>query len=155
VIGSRILCKSRGSSFEEDAHETVIRSIDRRCEQLISAHLRNMLPVAGVGESGLAFVAVCPLSEREPMHKTPAQIARSLRAFRNAHRLGLWRCVRVVPGPDACEAARSQYGVEYLGNVVPHLPLAQCTRDHCECKYKPIGSEQFRRLYVGKPLSPN
>jgi hypothetical protein len=89
------------------------------------------------------------------MHKTPAQIARSLRAFRNAHRLGLLRCVRVVPGPNACETARSQYGVEYLGNVVPRLPLAQCTRDHCECEYKPISSEQFRRLYVGKPLSPS
>ena len=88
------------------------------------------------------------------MHKTPKQIARSLRAFRNAHRMGLMRGVRIVPGPDACEAARSQYGVEYLGNVVPKLPLPQCTRDHCECKYAPIGSELLRRLYaVGKSSS--
>jgi hypothetical protein len=88
------------------------------------------------------------------MHKTPKQIAHSLRAFRNAHRLGLMRSVRILPGPDACEAARSQYGIEYLGNVVPRLPLAQCPCDYCECKYVPIGSEQLRRLHVsGKPLS--
>ena len=80
------------------------------------------------------------------MHKTPAQIARSLRAFRNAHRMGLLRSVRISPGPDACEAARSQFCVEYLGNVVPRLPLAQCARDHCECEYEPVGSEQLRRL---------
>jgi hypothetical protein len=28
----------------------------------------------------------------------------------------------------------------------PNLPLAQCTRDRCECKYVPIGSDQLRRL---------
>jgi hypothetical protein len=89
------------------------------------------------------------------MHKTPKQIARSLRAFRNAHRLGLLRSVRISPGPGACEAARSQYSVEYLGNVVPRLPLAQCTRGHCECEYVPMGSEKLlRRLHVtGKPSS--
>jgi hypothetical protein len=80
------------------------------------------------------------------MHKTPAQIARSLRAFRNAHRLGLLRRVRILPGPGACEAARSQDGVEYMGNVVPLLPLAGCTRGHCNCKYVPSGSERLHRL---------
>ena len=80
------------------------------------------------------------------MHKTPKQIARSLRAFRNAYRLVLLRSVSISLGPSACEAARSQYGVEYLGNAVPRLPLAQCTRDHCECDYVPVGSEQMRRL---------
>ena len=88
------------------------------------------------------------------MHKTPKQIVGSLRAFLNAHRLGLLRSVRISPGSDACEAARSQYGVEYLGNVVPRLPLDRCTRDHCECKYVPIGSEQLRQLHVtGTPSS--
>jgi hypothetical protein len=86
------------------------------------------------------------------MHKTPAQIARSLRAFRNAHRLGLLRSVHISPGRGACEAVQSQRGVEYLGNHVPRLPLAQCTRDRCECKYVPVGSEQLRRLDInGKP----
>jgi hypothetical protein len=80
------------------------------------------------------------------MRKTPSQVARSLRALKNAQRLGLLRGVRVLPGRDACEAALAQFGVEYSGNTVPHLPLAQCTRDHCECKYVPIGSDQLRRL---------
>ena len=86
------------------------------------------------------------------MHKTPKQIARSLRAFRNAHRLGLLRSVRVSPGPDACEEARSQYGIEYLGDIVPRLPLAHCTQYLCECEYVPAGSKTFGRLYeTGTP----
>jgi len=80
------------------------------------------------------------------MHKTPSQIARALRAFRNAHRLGLLRAVRISPGPRACDAARSQSGVEYLGSVVPRLPLAQCNRDHCECAYAPVGTKLLHRL---------
>ncbi len=89
------------------------------------------------------------------MHKTPAQIARSLRAFQKLHRLGLLRGVQISVGMEACEAAHSQIGIEYPGYTVPRLPLTPCTRDHCECQYKPIGSGQMRRLYVGKPLSPN
>lgn len=73
------------------------------------------------------------------MHKTPAQIARSLRAFRNAHRLGLLRSVRISPGYNACEAAQSQVHVEYMGNIVPRLPLTECTQAKCECTYIPIG----------------
>ena len=80
------------------------------------------------------------------MRKAPSQIARSLRALKNAQRLGLLRGVRVLPGRNACEAAVAQFGVEYSGNTVPHLPLAQCTRDHCECRYVPIGSDQLRAL---------
>ena len=82
------------------------------------------------------------------MHKTPAQIARTLRALRKAHKLGLLRSVRIWPGPGACEEARSQRGVEYLGNVVPRLPLARCTRESCECEYLPAGSDLLRRLNV-------
>ena len=91
------------------------------------------------------------------MHKTPVQIARSLRAFRNAHRLELLRSVCVSPGRRACDAARSQYGLEYLGNIVPRLPLAECTCEHCECKYVPLGSEQLQKLragYVSKSDAP-
>ena len=76
---------------------------------------------------------------RETMHKTPAQIARSLRSFRNAHRLGLLRSVRILPGHNACKAALSQIHVEYMGNVVPRLPLTGCTRAKCECTYVPVG----------------
>jgi hypothetical protein len=86
------------------------------------------------------------------MHKAPAQIARSLRAFRNAYRLGLLRSVVICPGPDACEEAKSQRDVEYLGNVVPRLPLARCTCDYCECDYSPIGSDRLQRLNANRKL---
>jgi len=39
----------------------------------------------------------------QPMYKTPDQIARSLRAFRNAHRLGLVRYVSILPAQVAFE----------------------------------------------------
>ena len=73
------------------------------------------------------------------MHKTPSQIARSLRALRNAHRLGLLSGVRVLPGRNACEAAKEQFGIDYLGNNLPNLPLAQCTHASCECEYVAVG----------------
>jgi hypothetical protein len=84
------------------------------------------------------------------LHKTPSQIARSLRAFRNAHKLGLLRSVRILPGACACEAARLQTGIEHLGNVVPRLPLPDCTCELCECTYVPAGSKQLRRLNANK-----
>lgn|SRR5690348_17233797 len=84
------------------------------------------------------------------MHKYPKEIARSLRSFRNAHRLNLLRCVRIAPGREACDAARSLAGVEYPGDVVPRLPLAQCARARCECKYDPVGSSRLDQLNVNK-----
>ena len=84
------------------------------------------------------------------MHKSSKEIARSLRAFRNAHRLRLLRCVRITPGRSACEAVYSQAGVEYLGNGVPRLPLPQCTRTRCECNYEPVGSNQLKQLNVNR-----
>jgi hypothetical protein len=80
------------------------------------------------------------------MHKTPRQIARSLRAFRNAYRLGLLRHVRITPGRGACEAARTLHVIEYPGNAVPRLPLAQCSSDQCECKYQPVGTNKLRHM---------
>jgi hypothetical protein len=87
------------------------------------------------------------------MHKYPKEIARSLRSFRNAHRLNLLRCVRIAPGHGACDAARSQAGIEYPGNVVPRLPLAQCTSLRCECNYEPVGSSRLDQLNVNKKSS--
>jgi hypothetical protein len=84
------------------------------------------------------------------MHKNPKEIARALRAFRNAHKLNLLRCVRIVSGDRACDAARSQAGIEYSGDIVPRLPLAQCTRVVCECDYEPSGSRRLDRLNVNK-----
>jgi len=89
------------------------------------------------------------------MHKSPSQIARSLRAFRNAQRLGLLRGVRILPGPNPCEAVVGQFGSEYPGNTVPRLPLLRCTLNRCECKYVAIGSEKFRRLRTAKPAAEN
>jgi hypothetical protein len=87
------------------------------------------------------------------MHKSPKEIARSLRAFRNAHRLNLLRCVRIAPGDAACDVARSQAGTEYLGDVVPRLPLAQCTRARCECNYEPVGSGRLDQLNANRKSS--
>ena len=69
--------------------------------------------------------------------------------------MGLLHCVRIVPGPNACEAARAQRGIEYLANAIPRLPFAQCVRAYCECHYHPVGSKKLRSLYVGKPLPPS
>jgi hypothetical protein len=96
-----------------------------------------------------------PRLQANTMHKTPSQIARSLRAFRNMHRLGLLRAVRIRPGFDACEAARSQRAIEYAGAVVPRLPLQQCTRDLCQCKYMPLASSKLRRLWLGGGDEPS
>jgi hypothetical protein len=73
------------------------------------------------------------------MHKAPKDIARSLRAFKKAHRLGLLHHVCIVPGRSACEAARAQRGVSYICNGVPTLPLRECTHRQCDCDYAPIG----------------
>lgn len=84
------------------------------------------------------------------MHKFPKEIARALRSFRNAHRLNLLRCVRIAPGHGACDAAQSQTGIEYPGDAVPRLPLAQCARARCECNYEPVGSSRLEELNVNK-----
>ena len=89
------------------------------------------------------------------MHKSPSQIANSLRAFRNAHRLGLLRGVRILPGPNPCEAVVGQFGMEYPGNTVPRLPLRRCTGNRCECNYVAIGSEKFHRLPATKRTAGN
>ena len=95
-----------------------------------------------------------PLGKR-PMHKSPPQITRLLRAFRQAHRFGLLRGVRILPGPNPCAGVIGQFGNEYPGNTVPRLPLPRCGRNRCECKYVAIGSEKFRRLLTTKPTPEN
>ena len=82
------------------------------------------------------------------IHKSPKDIARSLRAFKNAGKLGLLRGVRIVPGPGSCEAVRAQQNIEYLGSTIHQLPLAECTRELCACEYQPCGSESLQRLNV-------
>ena len=87
------------------------------------------------------------------MHKTPSQIAHSLRALQKAQKLGLLRSVRIAAGPDACEPAQSQRDIEYLGSIVPCLPVAGCTKVHCGCEYEPFGSDLLRRLNANQKPS--
>jgi hypothetical protein len=106
-----------------------------------------------LSQSNSSFGSLISISCYRSMHKTPSQIARSLRALHKARKLGLLRSVRIVPGHNACAAAHSQRGIEYLGDTVPELPLAGCTSECCECDYQPTGSELLRRLNVNqKPL---
>ena len=88
------------------------------------------------------------------MHKTPKGIARSLRAFRNAHRLGLARGVRILPGRESCQEVLKQFGSEYPADDVPHLPLAECSLAECQCRYLPVGTEKFRRLRATEASLP-
>lgn len=85
------------------------------------------------------------------VHRIPKDIARLQRAFNNAHKLGLLRSVRIVAGPKSCEAVRAQRKTEYLGDTVPRLPLAECTRELCQCDYEPRGSKLLKRLNVSRP----
>jgi hypothetical protein len=88
------------------------------------------------------------------MKKAPSQIARALRALKNAHRLGLLRGVFVLPGPHACKAAIEQFSAVYPGDKLPDLPLAKCDRERCECRYHPIGTDKLRVLDLnGEPPS--
>jgi hypothetical protein len=41
--------------------------------------------------------------------------------------------------------------MEYLGNAVPRLPLAQCKRAYCECDYVPTGTEKLQRMDANRP----
>ena len=80
------------------------------------------------------------------MAKRPLHIAQSLRAFRNAHRLGLLRYVSIVPGANPCEAALFQNNLRYSGYAVPRLPLSGCESPNCQCEYLAVGTEKPREL---------
>ena len=70
-------------------------------------------------------------------------------------RAGLLRGVFILPGRDACAAAVEQFSAIYTGETVPPLPLAQCTCDHCECNYLPIGNGESDRLDLSEKSSPD
>ena len=88
------------------------------------------------------------------MHKDSSQIARTLSAIKNAYERGLLRGVFILPGRDACAAAVEQFSAIYTGETVPPLPLAQCTCDHCECNYLPIGNGESDRSDLSEKSSP-
>ena len=43
----------------------------------------------------------------------------------------------VAAGSDACVACLSVTDRSYLPNTLPDLPLEDCTRDSCRCRYEP------------------
>jgi hypothetical protein len=48
-----------------------------------------------------------------------------------------FHCVSVLPGPAACDAARSITAEKILSKSAPLLPLAECTTPgECQCSYR-------------------
>ncbi|MCJ7451409.1 MAG: hypothetical protein MUO39_02905 [Steroidobacteraceae bacterium] len=47
-----------------------------------------------------------------------------------------WHAVSIAPGPRACEAARSLSGQSFLSREAPALPLKDCDRSDCTCRYE-------------------
>ncbi len=54
-----------------------------------------------------------------------------------------FHCVSVVPGPNACEAARLGASVRMLSASAPFLPLPDCTTPgECVCTYRKFGDRR-------------
>jgi len=80
------------------------------------------------------------------MHKSPNQIVRSVaRVPERAQTLSLFRSVSISFGPDTCDAARSQDGVEYMGMSF-RVYRSSGVRGQCDCKYVPSGTDHLHRL---------
>jgi hypothetical protein len=47
-----------------------------------------------------------------------------------------FRAVGIVCGPLACRAARDCGRVRWLSAEAPRLPLANCTAESCDCRYR-------------------
>ena len=47
-----------------------------------------------------------------------------------------FRAVSVYPYSDCCQAAKAVNGKLFLSNDAPHLPLAECTAEKCQCVYR-------------------
>jgi hypothetical protein len=64
-----------------------------------------------------------------------------------------WHAISIVPGPDACEAARQLIGKRFLSREAPSLPLRKCENPTCTCRYehhenRRKGPRRFRELGV-------
>lgn len=44
--------------------------------------------------------------------------------------------VTIVPGPRACSEVRKLVGQRYLSREAPRLPLRDCDRADCSCRYE-------------------
>lgn len=47
-----------------------------------------------------------------------------------------WHAVSIEPGPRACDAAQQLRGQVFLSREAPALPLKQCDRSECSCRYE-------------------
>lgn len=47
-----------------------------------------------------------------------------------------WHAVSIAPGARACDAARRLSGHSFLSREAPALPLKDCDRPECTCRYK-------------------
>jgi hypothetical protein len=46
-----------------------------------------------------------------------------------------FHAVSIDVGPQACDAAKARIGVRFLSREAPRLPLADCGRTDCSCRY--------------------
>jgi len=47
-----------------------------------------------------------------------------------------FHAVAIRTPATACDAARKLEGIRYLGPDAPKLPLPDCDREHCECRFQ-------------------
>ena len=47
-----------------------------------------------------------------------------------------WHAVSIVPGPRCCAAANNMLGKRFLSRSAPTLPLKDCDRPSCTCRYE-------------------
>lgn len=62
----------------------------------------------------------------------------STRGRKHSRRTGgpaSYRTVSIECGPQACGAARTVEGKQFLSHEAPLVPLADCTSANCACKY--------------------
>jgi len=53
-----------------------------------------------------------------------------------------WHGVAISPSGNACDSARRLWNVRYLSKEAPRLPLADCNRRPCRCRYIHYGDRR-------------
>ncbi len=56
--------------------------------------------------------------------------------------LNLHHAVSILPGSRPCAAARKLRGKRFLSRQAPTLPLPECSRSDCECRYQHHGDRR-------------
>lgn len=67
---------------------------------------------------------------RELLGKSAAETPLVPRRAANAY-----HAVSILPGPQACAAARALSSKRYLSREAPTLPLKACDQGQCSCRY--------------------